>query len=251
MKNAREVLEALGLKSTAEIVEEMEKDVESRKGISWSKMQVFLDTLENEAEKHSKTCKDTFETMEKILMTALGDSKATRAELQKRALNAPAVNNHIDVLNGSLSTIHGQIQNTAQSKYTKSIPLLLMFGHIVRWQVLDDFAKEWVGYWGKGLNEELIKTGREFLLTVKYGIETPEELKSDTRLYRNAIAHGHFKFVDEHHVEFWTRYKGKKQEIAPLTSGDLLELYKRTEIRLRTMEAIARVLRAWGRHPSD
>ena len=52
LKNASEVLEALGLKLTAKIVEEMKKDVEDRKGISWSKMQEFLDTLENDAEKH-------------------------------------------------------------------------------------------------------------------------------------------------------------------------------------------------------
>ena len=73
-------------------------------------------------------------------------------------------------------------------------------------------------------SEDLMQTGRELLLTVKYGIKTSEGLKADTKLYRNAIAHGHFKFVDEHHVEFWTRYKGKKHKVAPLTSGDSLEL---------------------------
>ncbi len=252
LKNAREVLEALGLKLTAEIVKGMEIDVESSKGISWSKMQDFLDTLEIEAKKYCKTCKDTFEIMERILIQALEESKTrTRIEIQKRALNAPAVDPHIDVLNISLSSIHGQIQKTKGSEWTKSIALLLMFGHIVRWQVLEDFVEEWVDHWGKGLNKNLIRTGRELLLTVKYGIQTPEVSKADTKLYRNAIAHGHFKFIDEHHVEFWDRYKGKKLEIAPLTSGDLVELYQRTEIRLRTMEVIARVLRAWGRHPSD
>ena len=104
----------------------------------------------------SNTGKDTFEMMEKILIQALDESKArTRAEFQKRALNAPAVDPHIDVLEGSLSSIHGQIQNNTRSKWTKNIALLLMFGHIVRWQVLEDFAKEWVGYWGTGLRARI------------------------------------------------------------------------------------------------
>jgi len=57
LKNAKEVLNALKLKSTAKLVEAMEENVALRKGISWLEMQAFLDTFEDEAQKHNDTCR--------------------------------------------------------------------------------------------------------------------------------------------------------------------------------------------------
>lgn len=257
LKNAKEVLNALKLKSTAKLVESMEGNVALRKGISWPEMQTFLDTFELEAQKHSKTCQQTFKFMEKILMQALDDSKgSTLSELKIRALHAPSVDHHIEALNAGLSTVHTEIKGTSMkvtsSKQTCALLLMLMFGHVVRWQVLEDFVKEWVGHWGKGLNQELNDTGVELLLTIKFAAQSSSTLKADTRMYRNAIAHGHFQFKDEQHLEFWNRdERNRKHKLPSLTLGDLFELYNRTEIRFRTMEAYSRVIRAWGRHPSE
>lgn len=126
-----------------------------------------------------------------------------------------------------------------------------MFGHMVRWQALEDFAKEWVGHGGRCLNDNLKDKGVEALLMIKFVKQTPNVLMSDSRLYRNAIAHGGFQFSNEPPVRFWTRdSRGMRHELPPLTSGDILGLYTYLEIRLRTMEALGRVFRAWGRHAS-
>ena len=224
------------------------------KGISWLEMQAFLDTFEDEAQKHNDTCRYTFESMEKILIAALDlFGSRSQSEILIRALNAPSIDHHIDALNAGLSTVHAEINhNTKSTSRKQTLALLLMFGHLVRWQVFEDFVKEWVGHWGEGLNQELKDSGVELLLTIKFVAQSKSTIKADTRMYRNAIAHGHFQFQDEQHLEFWNRdERNRKHKIPPLTLGDLLELYNRTEIRFRTMEAYSRVFRAWGRHPAE
>ena len=250
LKIAKEVLDELNLTSTAKLVQAMEENVANRRGISWHEIQAFLDNFKAEARMHSETCEQTFEAMEKIILQSLDDSNDRELpEFQNRALHAPSIDHHINALDAGLPTIHAEIKVTTR---IQTCALLLMFGHTVRWQALEDFAIEWVGHWGKGFSKDRKKTGAELLLTVKFAGETPNTLKADSRMYRNAVAHGHFQFKDEQHIEFWNRDKcSRKHKLPPLTLGDLLELYNRTEIRFRTMEAFSRVIRAWGRHASN
>jgi hypothetical protein len=188
LKKAKEVLDALDLESTARLIEIMEEKVGERKGILWSEMQAFLNAFETDSKRRGATCKETFETMEKILLQALDDSNArTLSELQNRGLQAPEIDSYIDALEAGLSIVHNEVKASTR---TQTGVLLLMLGHVVRWQVLEDFAKEWVGHWGRGLSHDLKKTGVELLLTVKYGAQTSSTLMADSRLYRNAIAHG-------------------------------------------------------------
>lgn len=248
LKNAKEVSEALGLKFTADLIATMEKNIGERKRISWSMFEEFLDIFEIDAYKRSQICSRTFKTMEAIIMRALGESEAkSRSNLKDRALNAPPIDPHIDVLAGSLSIIHNEINEMKPTIQTQTLVLLSMFGHVIRWQALWNFTTEWVGHYGRGISEELKEKVKEELIWIKYGLR--KHMKADTRLYRNAIAHGHFRFKDEHHVEFWTRDScGKRRGLRTLNSGDIVKLSDFTEIRLRTMEIFGRVLRAWGRH---
>lgn len=115
LKKAKEVLDALGLKSTTKLVEAMEEKVDRRSGILWYEMQTFLDTFENEAQKHSGTCKETFEIMEELLLHALDVSNTrTRSELQDRGFCAPPIDPHIDALDAGLSTINNEVATTTR-----------------------------------------------------------------------------------------------------------------------------------------
>lgn len=196
----------------------------------------------------------TFVAMEKIIFQALEDSKTrTRAEFQRRALNAPPVDRHIEELVASQSAVDDEIRelNKDGSARIRTLVLVAMLGLLARWQILEDFVKEWVGHYGKGLNNSLKKDTIEILLSARGAWEIQKKLRADSRLYRNAIAHGGFRFVDDHNILFWTRDdRGKKHELPTFSSGDIIELNNRVTIRLRTMEALARVLRAWGRHSS-
>jgi len=255
LEKASRVLGALGLNATSSIVEAMRRKVTQRESIAWTEMQSFLHTFEEEATKKDPTCHMTFRLMEGILMKALnGAQSRTRTELKKRGLSAPDVDRHIDALDSGLSSVHAEIHfitHPPEAIRLRRLALFLMFGHVVRWQALEDFARRWVGHWGKGLDKKTKNDAIAALLTLKIVKDVKNVLMSDTQLYRDAIAHGGFEFVDDQQLNFWNRDKrGVKHDLPPLNVADLLGLYNMSEKRLRTMEAFARVFRAWGRHSS-
>ncbi len=247
LEKAASVLRALGLAATSSIVETLCRNVRQRRLIAWSEFESFLKTFEGEAQTRDETCYQTFHMMEGILMNALVDANGkSRKELRQRALAAPDIDNHLALLDAGLSSIHAEIQAATRPR---QLALLLMFGHVVRYQTMEDFTESWVGHWGRGLDEKRKSAARAVLLGVKLVREADGVLIPDTQYYRNAIAHGGFEFVDDHHLNFWTRDgRDIRHELPPLTDGDLLSLYTMAEKRLRTMEAFSRVIRAWGRH---
>ncbi len=244
---AAAILKALGLGASSSVVGSLRNNVSQRRGIAWAELESFLKTLEEETRSKDPTCYQTFDMMERILMNALVDAQAkSRKELKQRALTAPGIDQYLVLLDAGLSSVHAEIIGATRPR---ELALLLMFGHIVRYQAMEDFAKSWVGHWGRGLDDTRKAEAVALLLSVKLVAQANGVLISDTESYRNAIAHGGFQFADDHHVEFWTRdARGIRRDLPPLSDGDPPNLYSMAEKRLRTMEAFSRVLRAWGRH---
>ena len=247
LEKAASVLRGLGLTATSLIVDTLCRNVGQHRAIAWSELESFLKTFEAEAQTKDQTCYQTFQMMEGILMNALVSANAkSRKEFKERALAAPDIDHHFELLDAGLSSVHAEIRAATRPR---QLSLLLMFGQLVRYQTMEDFTKSWIGHWGKGLDEKRKSAAFAVLLGLKLVRGADGVLIPDTQYYRNAIAHGGFEFVDDHHLNFWNRDgRGKRHDLPPLTDGDLLNLYTMAEKRLRTMQAFSRVLRAWGRH---
>ena len=261
LRKAREVLQALKLDSAVNSVSQLEKKVASRRPLGWDDLLQVLERIEGALEHRDSILKSTFEMMEKIILESLDKAGArNRSQFQKRALAAPPIDGHVEQLDHSLAPIHGEIEwSLKHTGRELTIAYLLMFGILVRWQVLNDISTEWVGHWGQGVADEKKRAWREILLTVKFARETAtareksnQILQSDSTLYRNAIAHGDFAFEAIGRIRFWNRdKKGVRRDLPPLNSADLGNLYNLMESRLRMMEAFARILRTWGRHSAS
>lgn len=250
IKIAKEIAIQLKYKLSAPLIQQMEKKVMNKEKIDWSETQKFLDEFEIDTTNNSEIAKSTFDIMENVLLKAMDDAgNRSLKELENLAKSAPPIDRYIEILDGSLSIIHNEINTTRKKEV---MVILLMFGHVIRWQALEDFAKSWVYHYGKGLsNDGLKKEAIEALIGIKLYTKTSTTIMADSRLYRNAIAHGGFKLTNLDMIDFWTRdERGVKHDLIPLNSGDIAGLYQFSEIRLRTMEIFARVLRAWGRHHS-
>ena len=246
-EKAEGVLRALGLRMTWTAVEGMKLTAREGATIPWADFQYFLDAFELEAPAQGPVCELTFKIVEGIIMSALSrGGKPRRKAFTRLALEAPPVDRHIESLDAGMTKLHDLV-NARQPDEIRVF--LLMLSHLVRWQVLEDFAREWVGHWARGMDAGSKEKDIEILLTLHYGQARGKRLQADTRLYRNAIAHGGFRWTSSRRVEFWTRDKhGVRRALAPLALEHLAYLYHQGEIRLRTLEAIARVLRGWGRH---
>lgn len=248
LKRAKEIAEQLEYILSARQIQHMEETVRNREKINWVMLQKFLDEFEIDTEKKGEISKRTFLIMQGILLKAMDDSGGrSQAKLKELALTSSPIDRYVEILEGNLRIIHDEIHKT---KKKDILILLIMFGQIIRWQILEDFAKSWVYHYGKDLSDEgSKKEAIEVLLGISFFSSNQITIMADTRLYRNAIAHGGFKFINSDEIDFWTRdEKGIKHDLQSLNSGDLVGLYQFSEIRLRTMEIFARVLRAWGRH---
>lgn len=267
---AREILQQqTGFTTATRAAAEMETRVTSRQEIPWSEMQTFLAEFEREANADGPTARETFALMESVIMASLKSRRwhrwlprslrghvaakepASRRELQRLALTAPPVDAHTDALDGSLRFINDELN--AGTLTLRQIAFLTMLGHIVRWQAIEDFASEWAGHYSRNLDPKLKADVVPLLLSIKFGMNTPGGKVADSQAYRNAIAHGGFRFPTPLQptdlIDFWTRdSRGKMHSLPPLNVADLIGLYNMAEKRLRMMEVFARVLRAWGRH---
>jgi hypothetical protein len=246
LKRAKEISDLLGLDDTSKRIEEMVKTVEKKESISWDQFINFVDYFEKET-MCDETSKLTFDMLEKIIVTSLEkDGKMKKSELKDRCLKSPPIDRLLETLDGGLSVIHDEIYKT---KSTNTGIILMMKGMVSRFQVIEDFSKGFIGHFGVGFDDELKSASLELLLSIKFAKEEGKNVFSDYRGYRDAIAHGGYKFNPDGTIEFWTKdSRGRKFDLPIINSGDVYELYNRSEKKLRIMEIFSRVLRAWGKY---
>lgn len=249
LRVAADLLQSMGLHETAATVQAMRADVESATPLTWMELKTFLARLEKETLVKCPLVAPTFERMQGVMMAAFGGlPKARRGRLVKRGLEAPALDPTVRRMERTLPPIHDALQQLSGTRHHQATLLLALFGHAVRWHVLDDLVKEWVGHWGQGLSEQEQGDAIDFLLTIQSSTGPASTPGTETWLYRQSIAHGNFEVGTDGFVQFWNSDAlGSTHPLPPLNAPDILNLYNLSELHLRAIELFARVMRGWAR----
>lgn len=249
---ARNQLANMGLPRTAATVEAMLGEPR----LAWNHLDAFLRELEAESATQRPAVKETFLSLEGVLMTAIGGRAARRSHIVTLARTAPPVDDVAQRMARVFPAIHDSFQRLAGGGDTASALLMALFGHQIRYQLLADVVHPWVAHWGRGLTKADQRAAVQFLLTLAYAVGPQPRVVADTAAYRHAIAHGHFQ-VEGQVVRFWHHDQAGKLvgELHPLNAADIVNLYNLGELRLRAIEAFTRTLIGWARHvdlePSD
>ena len=239
----------LGLPKTASTIDAMLRGGE----LDWSHLDAFLRELEAESEAVRPPVKQTFRSLEQVLMTALGGQEgARRSDIVRLARTAPSLDEPAQRMARVFPPIHASLERLGRGTDVESLLLAALLGHVVRMQILTDVVHAWVGHWGQGLDEEHRRAAIHYLLMLEFAVGPENQRVPDTSAYRHAVAHGHFQ-VKGHQVRFWhhDRRGVLVTELPALTSGDILNLYNLGELRLRGIEAFTRALVGWARHTSE
>jgi hypothetical protein len=232
LRISRGLFANLGLPETAASVDAML----SATKLTWDDLDAFLRCLERESAAKRPAVKEAFQSMERVLMTALGETKARRRDI-------------IDLARAAPPTIHDALSRLGKSGDVEASLLAALLGHVVRMQILSDVVHPWVKHWGQGLENAARREAVHFLLMLRFAVGPEGQRVPDTTAYRNAVAHGHFQ-VKGHQARFWhhDRQGDLIVELPALTSGDILNLYDLVELRLRGIESFTRTVTGWARH---
>jgi hypothetical protein len=245
LRISRGLFANLGLPETAASVDAML----SATKLTWDDLDAFLRCLERESAAKRPAVKEAFQSMERVLMTALGETKARRRDIIDLARAAPPLDEPMQRLARVFPTIHDALSRLGKSGDVEASLLAALLGHVVRMQILSDVVHPWVKHWGQGLENAARREAVHFLLMLRFAVGPEGQRVPDTTAYRNAVAHGHFQ-VKGHQARFWhhDRQGDLIVELPALTSGDILNLYDLVELRLRGIESFTRTVTGWARH---
>lgn len=142
----------------------------------------------------------------------------------------PDNRDRIKLLEQNLGVLFDEVKREEESTKRRMAILCLM--HIIRKEVWYDYFDSWfkkIGNIGAYKKDE-----REKLLKEYFTIRADD----DTIHLRNSIAHGDFKFINDHTMEFWAYDSDRKNEIfrKTLTDGDLMQINNIFEKKVRFLD---------------
>lgn len=195
-------------KSAAELVLKRYKTKKLDEGI----VNDFGTIFEIEFSQQDSSYEKSFKIIKKIWNKAIEKRKSTGKLIDPYPVDRTRINQ----LEKNLGIIYDEALSEKESN--RRFMLLLCLGHIVRKEAWFKYFNDW--FTKIGNIGSFKKESKDFLkeyFTIRY--------KDDISNIRNSIAHGNFKFLDDHFIEFRSYDRnGKEIFKIKLTDGDLIEL---------------------------
>ena len=247
LQGATGLLEQLGLPASAQAVASMLADVERGKALDGNHLRAFLSVLRKESTELRPAATPAIKELDWVMMAALGQRRSRRAlGMARIGRTAPSMERAVQRIDRAFPPIHDALERLAKSRNRSATLLVALFGHAIRWQILEDAVQEWVDHWGEELSDTQRQAATQVLTTISYA-DSGVTGSVVAPVYRRAIVHGDFEVGPDGFVQFWsTDQLGRTQPLAPMGAAAILALYNSSEMHLRTFEAYARVMRAWS-----
>lgn len=185
----------------------------------------FGTIFELEFSQQDKSYEVSFEILKNIWTKAINKRKTTGQLINPYPVNRTRINE----LETNLGIIYDEILSEKESN--KRLMLLLCLGHIIRKEVWFEYFENWFNEIGN-IGSFKKADCQDFLR--KYFTIRQE---NDILHIRNSIAHGNFRFLDDHFIEF-RDYERDGTEIfkIELNDGDLIQLNKIFEKKVRFLD---------------